>query len=254
MIRYLLLALVVIIGVVIVRLPASLLTERIPRDTVVLTQPGGTLWQGSAQAALGTQRLGRLSWSLHPLALLRLEAVADFALSGSELGVAGVAGIGVDQQLSLTLDGEIGNRLLNAILAPYAIRIDGDLAASKVAVAGQLRDLSGTARTLEDVIAFTGLSGQLRWDGGLASYTLQAGTSTATFPALQGRLGLSPEQLPELAVYSQGIDFALLRAGVLTEGFVKVGVSRRFTELAGLPWPGQEPDDAIVLEVEQQVF
>lgn len=38
------------------------------------------------------------------------------------------------------------------------------------------------------------------------------------------------------------------------DGFVRVGVTKALTNMLNSPWPGNDPDQAIVLQVEEQIF
>jgi hypothetical protein len=60
-----------------VRLPAGLLTARLPAG-VSCDSPSGTVWSGSCgELRTGSLTLTNLSWRVHPTALLRLRVAAD---------------------------------------------------------------------------------------------------------------------------------------------------------------------------------
>ena len=92
--------------------------------------------------------------------------------------------------------------------------------------------------------------GEVRWTGGPVTYTLAGETSTENLPELTARLGPGPEAV----VLPRGAATPLLKLELLDNGFAKIGVTKRLTKMLNTPWPGADPDDAVVLEVEEQVF
>ena len=149
----------------------------------------------------------------------------------------------MSRELALELKGRIGNALLQQQLNPYDIRVPGPVAIEALSAVLPLPAQQPSA-----------LDGLLRWDGGLVSYTLQNGTTTTDLPPLRAELSMNQERQPLVEVYSDDSAYPLLLASQLPDGFVKVGVTKQFTTLAGMQWPGSEPDHAVVLEVEQQLF
>lgn len=246
--RYLLLALVVLIGIVTYRLPASVVISRLPDGAIALLSPAGTVWTGSAKLLLNGQPQGTLSWQLRPAALLKLQLASDLSLTGPLLRLTGDVNVNTSQAVNATVNGTVAAALVNAVLKAYDIRINGDLAIEQLEVSAVL----DAARLAEQRL--DRLDGTVRWAGGPVSYTLQAGTEQVQLPALDARLALTAEQRPQAEVYAAGIAYPVLQAAVLEAGFVKVGMTRRFTALVGMPWPGREADHELVLEVEQQLF
>ena len=59
---------------------------------------------------------------------------------------------------------------------------------------------------------------------------------------------------PTAVAFADGDTTPLLHAELKTNGFARIGVTKYLTKMAGNPWPGGDPDHAIVLEVEEQVF
>jgi glycine cleavage system H lipoate-binding protein len=43
-------------------------------------------------------------------------------------------------------------------------------------------------------------------------------------------------------------------AKVAQDGMATVGITKQFTKMLGEPWPGGEPDHAVVLEVGEKLF
>ena len=59
---------------------------------------------------------------------------------------------------------------------------------------------------------------------------------------------------PVAVAYATGESTPLLQAALTGNGFARIGVTKYLTRLLGQPWPGGDPDHAVVLEVEEQVF
>jgi hypothetical protein len=75
----LILAILVFAITLVVRLPARALRPLLPKD-VSCANPGGTVWSGSCEElSVSGVALAGLSWTLHPLSLLRLRLDADLA-------------------------------------------------------------------------------------------------------------------------------------------------------------------------------
>ena len=61
-------------------------------------------------------------------------------------------------------------------------------------------------------------------------------------------------QHPTADIYAQGEPIRLMQAQITPDGFIKIGISKMFTKVLNRPWPGSDPDHAIVLEVEEQLL
>jgi hypothetical protein len=46
----------------------------------------------------------------------------------------------------------------------------------------------------------------------------------------------------------------LMLGKVAQDGMATVGITKQFTKMLGEPWPGGEPDHAVVLEVGEKLF
>ncbi len=240
--RYVLVGVLVIIAIIIAMAPASLLKRPLAAvPDVQLSQLQGTLWGGHGKLTIARQALGSLRWSARPAELLQARLAADYRLAGPALQLAGEVGAR-RSGISLTADGDVQSTLINQILAEYELSIPGALEFDSV-----LAEIDDKQRVLA-------LAGQLRWPGGLVSYALDGRRATAQLPAMRADLSLDDNEQPMAAIYSDGVNYPVLTLRLLDSGFVKVSLTRRFTQIAGMPWPGSEPDHAVVLEVEQQVF
>ncbi|MFK7914049.1 MAG: type II secretion system protein N [Pseudomonadales bacterium] len=240
--RYLLVGILVLLAVVIYAAPASLLKQPLAAaGDLRVSQLQGTLWNGSGAVNVQNIALGTLRWQFAPARLLKAQAAFDYTLQGDHINLTGSAGRSFGPWL-LEADGNVGSALVNQYLATYEIRMDGDLHLNTLA-------LQASGHPVEQ------LSGSVDWPGGLVSYPVPGGQASRTLPPLRADLSLDADNSEPLAnVHSESVNFPLISLRVLNSGFVKISLTRRFTQIVGMPWPGSEPDHAFVLEVEEQVF
>lgn len=240
--RYLFVGVMVLLAVVVYAAPASLLKQPLNANpNLQVQQLQGTLWNGSGAVRVNNLNLGTLRWQFAPGRLLQAQAAFNYTLQGNNLDLSGTAGRGVSRWL-LDANGAVQDALVNQALAPYEIRMTGDLAVQTLALA------AAGQRVAE-------LTGNVAWPGGPVSYPAPGGQATRALPALRAELTLDGDNSEPLAnVHSESVNYPLLSLRVLNSGFVKISLTRRFTQIVGMPWPGSEPDHAFVLEVEEQVF
>jgi hypothetical protein len=101
--------------------------------------------------------------------------------------------------------------------------------------------------------ALPNLKGELSWTGATVSYRLGQITNHVVLPALTGFVYSSTGQ-PEMTAYEAAHDTPLLLSRVAADGWVTIGITKRFTQLLGQPWTGSDADHAVVLEVQEQLF
>jgi hypothetical protein len=82
------------------------------------------------------------------------------------------------------------------------------------------------------------------------TYLLSGKLYNSALPPMRALLGPGPEAI----AFATGDETPLLLARLEPNGFAKVGVTKYLTKILGNPWPGGDPDHAVVLEVEEQVF
>jgi hypothetical protein len=105
---------------------------------------------------------------------------------------------------------------------------------------------------LEDnrVLATITALGNAHWTGGAVSYRLAGRSNDIVLPPLMAVI-TTPGEWPEMLVRAQDNAMPLITGRLTSKGSVAIGITRGFTRLAGQPWPGSEPDHAVVLEVEE---
>lgn len=223
--------------------PAGLL------DRVADAAPGvdlidarGTVWQGSADLLVEGLPLGLINWDFEAASLLRAAPAYAWRLSRPDGDFTGTAGSSLNRY-EITLSGDIAASAFNEFLSTYDIRLSGDLSIAPTAAAGR-----HDARLPERV------DGQVDWSGGSVLYTLAGLRHEVTLPPLTAYLENTPDGQPGAVVYAAGDDTPLLMASLQKNGFARVGITKQFTKLLQNPYPGSDPDHAIVLEVEEQIF
>ncbi len=231
--------LVLFIVFVVALAPAGLL--RRATDTVPgldLAQPTGTIWRGTGQLIVDRQLIGNLAWVFQPLSILRLAPGYDVELKGDALSLAGMVNASMSgTQLSLAgrIDADLFDRYLNA----YDLTIAGELSIS----------------ALSAVVAdgrITQLEGEARWSGGEVRYVLSGRLGASELPPLVAYV--ATEEFPTADIFPEGGQTPLLHVQLLDTGFVKIGVTKSLTKMLNNPWPGGDPDHAVVLEVEEKIF
>lgn len=122
--RYIWLGALLYLLFLIVTAPASLLVWLLPKPAgveIVLQQPRGTLWRGEVQrvalkpASGSVAELGRLTWTMRWLPLLRGEMAADIELAGGPASARGLVAAGPGK---LRLQG-FDARFPAALLPPF---------------------------------------------------------------------------------------------------------------------------------------
>ena len=227
----------VFLALVLVRIPAGIIHWFMPdRSPVVLLQPEGTLWNGTGEVMVEGLSAGYLSWSIRPVTFLQASVGYDLGLTGAgtELNATLTAGFARTQA---EVRGSVESSFVNRWLAPYYIELGGTFRVEHLEV-----ELSG--QTLD------ALEGRLTWQGGPVSYRLSGNMHNSVLPPMTADLGPGPVAV----AYATGESTPLLQAALSENGYVRLGVTKYLTRMLGPPWPGGDPDHAVVLEVEEQVF
>jgi Type II secretion system (T2SS), protein N len=221
--------------------PAALVRYAI-RDAqpLSLSTLTGTFWRGSGDLAYAGTALGRLNWSFAPLLVLSGQLGFDVALDGAQLQIEGRASTSATTAYA-QLHGTLDATLLAEPLARYDITLPGSLVVDH---------LEMTRRYGSRLPA---LRGDLKWSGGNVAYRLAGRDHQVVLPVLIGFLDSSSGQ-PEMTVYQADDKTPLMLARVTEDGLATVGITKQFTKLLGEPWPGSEPDHAVVLEVGEKLF
>jgi len=221
--------------------PASLLRVLLrDAEPLVLTAPAGTVWHGTGELSFAGVPLGRLDWSFAPTLLLRGQAGFDIELRGAGTDLTGQAGVSFAAARA-EVSGTLEATVFRDLLARYDIQLPGSLTLQDVQL------------TLAHGARLPVVRGEARWSGGTVDYRLSGRSHRVMLPVLVGFLDSSSGQ-PEMSVYQADDQTPLLLARIAQDGMATVGITKQFTKLLGEPWPGGEPDHAVVLEVGEKLF
>lgn len=228
---------VVFLVVLVARAPAGLLRTALESTgRATLLDVSGTLWSGAGQLLIERQPWGSVTWDLQPVTLLQGRLRYHVKLSGSNHQLDGDVDV-MPESSRLILSGDVASSAVNPWLRPYDITLSGTFS-----LANATLSLHGGVPSAAD--------GEITWTGGPVTYRLSGTTSTGNLPEMTALLGPGPEAV----VFPTGGQTPLLQMSLQKNGFAKVGVTKLLTKLLNSPWPGADPDHAVVLEVEEQVF
>jgi Type II secretion system (T2SS), protein N len=221
--------------------PASVVEDAVERvPGVTLDDVRGTLWSGTGQLSFERRPLGLLTYGFKPLDVVVLRFSYDVRLESADTTLDGSA--------SATFGGlivDLGGRVDAAALRELLMRYD-------MAIGGVFETDGLHIRRSWDE-ALPNVKGELRWNGAPVSYRLGQTTHHVVLPALSGFIDSSSGQ-PEMTAYEADHDTPLMLARVAADGWVTIGITKRFTQLLGQPWTGSDADHAVVLEVQEQLF
>ncbi len=228
---------VVFLGFAVFFAPAGMLRSWVPPD-ITLVNPGGTLWQGHAQLIVRGRPLGELQWRIKPAAVFNAALRYDLELRTAHDNLAGtIEVLPLVDTTRVALSGRLSAAVINEWLSPYQISLSGSFRLDNV-------ELTFTGRTP------SAANGTITWSGGPVTYVLSGKTSTGNLPEMLAYLG----DIPQAVIFEVGGQTPLMRAELLANGYAKIGITKYLTRLLNAPWPGGDPDHAVVLEVEEQVF
>jgi hypothetical protein len=207
---------------------------------VTLGSLTGTLWHGGGDLGYDGTPLGHLNWSFAPALLLNGQFGFEVHLHGDQLDFAGRAGASPNTATA-QLHGTLDAALLKEPLARYAVELPGSFALDNVDVTHRY----GSRLPM--------LHGDLKWSGGMVNYRLSGRDQRIELPPLIGLLDSSSGQ-PTLTATQISDKTPLLIGHLAEDGVASIGITKQFTKMLGQPWPGSEPDHAVVLEVGEKLF
>ncbi len=230
---------VLFIGFVVAFAPAGLLrraTDNLPG--LDLTQPSGTIWHGAGQIIVDGRLIGTVRWAFQPLSILRLAPAYNLELEGEGLDLIGTIEATTDGT-HLEVAGRAEANLFNQYFSTYDLVLSGALSISTLTAT-----LAGGK--------ITHMDGEARWSGGPVRYVLSGRLAATELPPLVAFI--KTNQMPTADIFAEGGQTPLMHVQILESGFVKIGVTKSLTKMLNNPWPGGDPDHAVVLEVEEKIF
>ena len=243
MIKYVLAGLLVFVLAAIAAAPAGIVDRLVSQsDTAELTHSRGSLWRGQADLLVEDNHLGQVNWDFNVGSLFRLQPTYQWTLTQTNWQLAGLAGASF-REAEINVSGDVDAQAVNQWLAPYDITTSGTFSILPTQI------LLPHNTPLPSAFA-----GQINWTGGLVRYTLSGQLSEATLPPLVAYLDMNETNEPQATVFAENDQTPLMIATLGANGFAKVGISKRLTQLLNNPWPGTDPDHHIVVQVEEKVF
>lgn len=239
--RYALVGILALVACIVYMAPATLLAMALGDEGPTrLTQVRGSIWDGAAALEHEGQSLGLLSWQFDAGGLAHGEANFDWRLASIGHTLSGGARLGL-AGLHCSAAGTVSGATMRRILAPYWIETAGDVGIERIG-ADITYDLH-----LQAVV------GELSWSGGEVRYRLAGEHYQMVLPPLSGMLETVDAE-PTLTVFAQDVDAPLLHIRLGADGWLNIGVTKKLTKMAEFPWPGNEPDHAIVIDVSERLF
>lgn len=217
--------------------PATIVPSLLPQlGPVALERPRGTLWHGRADLA----PVGQLRWDLNALPLAWLKADIDWILEGPGVLVAGNLSTRGSEVALRQIKGQLSPSVVNAVLRQYRLSMEGDV---------RLVDIEARVSTTGASHA----SGRVEWEGGRVSYALGGQSFTVDMPALRGELR-AEDGTPTLDVRLSDSQESVMQISLNSEGWAELKMTKRFLEVAGFPWQGNQAPETYVLVVSEQLF
>ena len=238
---YALVGVLALVACVVYMAPATLLALALgDAGPTRLSQVRGSIWDGAAALEHEGRSLGSLSWQFDPGGLADGEAIFDWRLAGTGHTLSGAARLGLTG-LHCSAAGTVSGATVRRVLAPYWIETAGDVGIERIGA-----DLSYD-------LHLRAITGELSWSGGAVRYRLAGEYYQMVLPPIAGMLETVNAE-PTLTVFAQGVDAPLLHIRLGSDGWLHLGVTKKLTTMAGFPWPGNEPDHAIVIDVSERLF
>ena len=242
--RYVIVGILVFVGFAAAFAPAGILDRAVDGiEGIDLLEARGTVWRGAARLMAHGELQGDLTWDFQASSLMELAPGYAWTLNDELRSLLGAVHYR-DGAAELSMQGTLQADLFNPWLDRYDIYLTG------------MFDVLPSAVTIENgqPPTLTAATGQIHWTGGLVRYTLSGQLREATVPELVAHLETKEGGGARATVLAMNDRTPLLVAEQSDGGYVKVSITKYFTKLLNNPWPGSDPDHAVVLEVEEQLF
>ncbi len=225
----------------VLRAPA-LLIERFLGDALPISfsHSAGTVWSGKADIRVGGHHLGRASWKFDPASLLYGAIGARWRVAAANHSLRGTAHASL-AETDISVDGHIDADFVNQLLSDYHIRLSGAF------------ELEGIALSFGEGPHPTAASGTLRWEGGATRYRLAGEIENVTLPPMRAILSLNKDGHPQAETFTPDAPAPLIQTRLTPDNWLHIAITRRFTILAGQPWPTPGPPDEFVVEVAEML-
>ena len=218
--------------------PASLVTRIADgQKDFSLLNTRGTVWSGQTDLVSQGRLIGFLIWSLEPLSLFSLSPLFDWQLDQTSAQLHGSARFAEFTKISAT--GKVQAAAVNEWVDQYDIYLEGYFDVTDLSAEVDLQNRRLTAT-----------NGSIQFSGGMVRFKLSGLLYAQQLPPMLASFEVH-KGLPRAVVVAIGDSIPLMIFQPGAPGFIKIGITQRFTEILNRPWPGGHPPHAIVLEVEE---
>ena len=230
------------VGSGIIFAPASLVSRTLKDfPEVSLTGAQGTIWNGQVSVSYQEKNLGLLNWTISPMHLYKGALLVKWELSDVNHDVTGTADLSFNK-VTLIAAGYIDSGRINRELNPYNIAISGRLTIDIIEVSLDVKSHNPS------------VDGNISWNGGRSTYRLAGKLNAIDLPPLKGRLTTTTKG-PILVVTDPNDDtIPLIVASIDAGNWANIGITKRFTNMVGQAWQGNESPETVVLRVEEKLF
>ena len=213
----------------------------------------GSVWRGSARAALRPHPPVDWQWRLSPWSLLIGRLAADFEGAGPGLSLTGSAWASATRKASLTLPAaQIHADFINAQTLQYGLRLSGafDIKGFHALLARSDREGAASPFWPRE------LAGKVSWPGGRIALQTPAGTVTPALPPLTGIASMQGDAI-RLRMSSQGQP--ALDISLKPDGWAVLEVRQLLMQMLALPLPlpqgAEEPaQDEVIYIYEERIL
>lgn len=203
-----------------------------------ISNVNGTIWSGSAQVDVRNMPPTSLLWRNVDISILDNTVAAAVQLSGIHHDIQTQL-VGEANVLRLaSTSGTINADYINALGEPYGLTLTGTISIEQL-------DLDTNFRWVN------ALNSGLYWSGGNVRYTTYNQTQLFTFPRLDISVRLEGDDIQVLVTHAGE---EVINVSVTPAGLARINVRARLFLVANLPWPGNQPPDESVIEIEQPLW
>lgn len=238
---WILLGIVTLVGILVVLIPARAYSVVLANYGTHLLDTKGTIWYGSGIVTAAGKNIGRLEWSFRPKEIFAGKLAFNVTMQNQNILLSGEMNRGfsyTEFQGSTTL----GQALVNSVLLPYEIRVEGKFEISNLAV------------KINDKGQVNNLSGSVTWEGGTSRYLANEEARVFEMPAVVGEFSHA-EGFAVLEALDVDHDIPLIKARFQPDsGLFEVALTQHMLDLSQMPLGSTAEASAVVLEVSRELY
>ena len=233
-----------ILAFLIIKAPASVAFSFVRDDLaknapeILVTAVGGTVWSGVADVKFANFPPSTLSWDELDLSPFDREVEARLKLAAPSHDLSSRLRANASRVRLAETSGFIDHTYVDPWGASYGLAFEGTIDVRRL-------ELESDQRWLTD------LDADLSWSGGNVTYTAYGETQIYTLPVLDVAARLDGTMLRADVTHDAQ---TVMEVSLSQDGVSYVAVKARLFLLANLPWPGGQPADESVIEVERPLW